>query len=542
MADNGVIAPNSWSSFANGAGVYLDPTDETSLVRNDVYLPVPVPPVLRIRISAAGFDYPAVFDFALVPYEISHRLPYWVEDLRPGECIQMVGAHASGSNTGVQVYAHDVGVKGWDHELQAWSHLLPGAPLPNGAANTDHRIWNLPLRVVEPGIVKAAVDGIDDNLGPNAPVITPGYGNYVEVEHANQTRTFYCHLRKGSVGVTVGQEVAYGDILGRVGHSGNSSHAHTHMEAKQKHQANWRWRPWALTEAWLVAESELAEWDPGSPAWVAANGRGVPPVSTLIWPSSSLPVWYRPDIPEFIEIDFQPHIWVRLVERAQRCGYEPVRFGGYEADGRARAFSVFRPAGSAPVVARAGLSGAQLAEELAAHQRDGYRPVAISSYQDGGQRYAYILRHGTGPAWTWYAGVSVEEHEGRLATLARDGYRPQSVDVAMVNRTASVTAWYERISSTVEIELLFPPRELAAAVAGHAARGRNLSYVSATRLDSGEARLSGVFSDAVGTAVAFDGLERATLINRQETLAREGVLTRALAAYVEDGVIRFAGA
>jgi hypothetical protein len=272
MAAGGVIAPNSWSSFANGAGVYLDPTDETSLVRNDVYLPVPAPPVLRIRISASGYEYPAVFDFALLPYDVAHRLPYFVEDLRPGECIQMAGAHASGSNTGAQVYAHDVGVKGWDNELQGWSHLLPGAPLPNGLVNTDHRIWNLPLRAGEPGIVTSAVDGIDDNAGPNAPVISPtAAGNYVEVEHPNQTRTFYCHLRKGSVAVTVGQEVAYGDLLGRVGHSGNSSHAHTHIEAKAKLQGQWRWRPWALAEAWLVAETELGEWDPSSPKWSPAT-------------------------------------------------------------------------------------------------------------------------------------------------------------------------------------------------------------------------------------------------------------------------------
>jgi hypothetical protein len=454
----------------------------------------------------------------------------------------MVGSHASGSNTGVQVYAHDVGVKGWDHELQAWSHLLPGAPLPNGVANTEHRIWNVPLRAVEPGIVTAAVDGIADNLAPGAPVITPGYGNYVEVEHANQTRTFYCHLRKDSVAVTVGQEVAYGDILGRVGHSGNSSHAHTHMEAKGKHQGSWRWRPWALTESWLVAESELGEWDPGSPAWVPASGRGVPPVSTLIWPASSLPVWYRPDIPEFIEIDFPPHIWVRILERAQRCGYEPVRFGGYVVGGRARAFSVFRPAGSAPVVARAGLSGAQLAEELTARQRDGYRPVCLSSYQDDGLRYAYILRRASGPEWSWYGGVPVEEHQARMAALRRDGYRPRSVDVAMDSRTPLVTAWCEATSSTVETTLLLPPREHAAATAAHAARGRYLTHLSATPLDSGEAYLSGVFSDAVDATAAFDGLDRATLIRRQETLARDGVLTRALAAYVERGVIRFAGA
>lgn len=538
MGNDGVIQPGAFGNFANGAQVQLD---ETTSTRNDVYLSLPVPPVLRIRISAAGYDYPATQDFALVPYEIAHRLPYWVEDLRPGECIQMAGVHGSGSNTGEQVYAHDVGVKGWDNELQAWSLVLPGAVQPIGTANTDHRIWNLPLRSVAPGTVKAAVDGIDDNLAPGAPVTSGStYGNYVEVEHTNDTRTLYCHLRKGSVEVTVGQEVAYGDILGRVGHSGNSSHPHTHMEAKGKNVL-WRWRPWALTESWLVAESELGAWDPGSPLWVPANGRGVPPVSTLVWPSSSLPVWYRPDIPEFIEIDFPPHIWVRFVERARRCGYEPVRFGAYEVDGRARAFSLFRPATGEPALARAGLSGAELAEDLDAHKRAGYRPVSLSSYVDDGLRYAYILRRDTGPEWIWYAGLRVEEHRARLESLRRDGYQPQAVEITIADHTVSVSAWYAQTSSTVDTSLLLSPREHQATVAAQAAQGRHLANVSATRLESGEPALSALFADQVGAAQAFYGLDRATLIRRQEALTRDGVLTRALAAYVQHGVIRFAG-
>jgi hypothetical protein len=129
-----------------------------------------------------------------------------------------------------------------------------------------------------------------------------------------------------------------------------------------------------------------------------------------------------------------------------------------------------------------------------------------------------------------------------MTTLFREGFQPAAVEVTMVDRTASVTAWHERASSTVETTLLLPPREHASAVAAHAARGRHLAHVSATRLDSGEARLSAVFSDAVGAAPAFDGLDRAALIRHLDDRSREGVLTRALAAYVDEEVIRFAGA
>ena len=56
-----------------------------------------------------------------------------------------------------------------------------------------------------------------------------GCGWYVEVQHAGDTVTRYCHLvRRPSV--TVGQTVAKGQTLGLVGSSGSSSGPHLHFE------------------------------------------------------------------------------------------------------------------------------------------------------------------------------------------------------------------------------------------------------------------------------------------------------------------------
>ncbi len=56
-----------------------------------------------------------------------------------------------------------------------------------------------------------------------------GCGWYVEVQHAGNLVTRYCHLVRRPA-VTVGQVVARGAILGHVGTSGSSSGPHLHFE------------------------------------------------------------------------------------------------------------------------------------------------------------------------------------------------------------------------------------------------------------------------------------------------------------------------
>lgn len=53
-----------------------------------------------------------------------------------------------------------------------------------------------------------------------------GYGNQVIIEHANGVCTIYCHLKPGSICVSVGQQVKAGDVIGAMGNTGSSYGAH----------------------------------------------------------------------------------------------------------------------------------------------------------------------------------------------------------------------------------------------------------------------------------------------------------------------------
>ncbi len=82
-----------------------------------------------------------------------------------------------------------------------------------------------PVVAAAPGVVIAAHDGEFDRCT----TANCGTANYVQVKHADGKITWYWHLRKWSVRVKVGQQVACGEVLGLAGSSGLSTGPHVHF-------------------------------------------------------------------------------------------------------------------------------------------------------------------------------------------------------------------------------------------------------------------------------------------------------------------------
>lgn len=59
-----------------------------------------------------------------------------------------------------------------------------------------------------------------------------GYGNYVIIEHSDGNYTLYAHMAQGSITVTAGDSVKQGQVIGKMGHSGNSTGTHLHFEVR----------------------------------------------------------------------------------------------------------------------------------------------------------------------------------------------------------------------------------------------------------------------------------------------------------------------
>ena len=137
------------------------------------------------------------------------------------------------------------------------------APRTRGGGRGSSVHKGLDIRMPAGTPFKAAKDGTVVFAGTAG-----GYGNLAVLRHADGTYTKYGHAQ--SLGVRPGQQVRAGDVIGKVGSTGNSSGPHLHFEVRK---GDWRkgeaLDPRPLLEGAGPGGQEIAE---GAKA--AANRRG----------------------------------------------------------------------------------------------------------------------------------------------------------------------------------------------------------------------------------------------------------------------------
>lgn len=87
------------------------------------------------------------------------------------------------------------------------------------------------------GVVRGIRDGMADqdfSVDGGKAVAGRECGNGVVIAHGDGWETQYCHLRRGSVGVSKGSRVKKGQYLGLVGHSGKAAFPHVHLSVRHQ--------------------------------------------------------------------------------------------------------------------------------------------------------------------------------------------------------------------------------------------------------------------------------------------------------------------
>lgn len=115
-----------------------------------------------------------------------------------------------------------------------WERLFPDGRIVHGdpADVASYRIYGEPVLAVADAVVAAAADGAPDGTPGAFPTLTSlsaADGNHVVLDLGDGRFALYAHLQPGSVAVVAGQHVSRGDVLGRVGNTGNSLEPHLHF-------------------------------------------------------------------------------------------------------------------------------------------------------------------------------------------------------------------------------------------------------------------------------------------------------------------------
>jgi hypothetical protein len=179
---------------------------------------------------------PAALSYTVAPLELHPQLPEIGPPLAGKRwvvingCCEAGGAHRSSG----------LAANGWIYYGQRfaidWMRLDDAGRLVHGDPADVHNYacYGVNVLAVADGTVVQVLDALADQPpgklpDPNTMTVENVLGNHVILDLGAGVYAFYAHMEKGSIGVAEGQHVKRGDVLGKLGNSGNTSAPHLHF-------------------------------------------------------------------------------------------------------------------------------------------------------------------------------------------------------------------------------------------------------------------------------------------------------------------------
>lgn len=179
---------------------------------------------------------PVAMSYTVAPLELNQKLltigaplagKRWVA---LNGCCGLAGAHrASGQSVNGGVYYGQRFAIDW-MRLDEAGRLVHGDP----ADVHSYPDYDAEIFAVADGTVVAMTDTLEDQTpgklpDPSTITLANVDGNKVVIDLGGGVYALYAHMRKKSIVVTVGQHVKRGQVLGKLGNTGNTSAPHLHF-------------------------------------------------------------------------------------------------------------------------------------------------------------------------------------------------------------------------------------------------------------------------------------------------------------------------